>query len=150
MTNVKNIPGVNPVLMNHKIKYNKNQPVTRPVRYSLTWPDCLFRYLRWQKNGKHGLDIQGYVQEQPWRKACSECELARALAYHGWSMNIAIFSTWDLREQGRKFYVAIQLSGERKIGDPVNVFSQTMSLKVIRESFLPRMIPNIRYLFSDA
>ena len=38
---------------------------------------------------------------------CSSCELARALVNHGQSMNIAIFSTWDLREQGRrKSYVA--------------------------------------------
>ena len=34
------------------------------------------------------------------------CELARALVNHGRSMNIATFSTQDLREQGRKSYVA--------------------------------------------
>ena len=32
------------------------------------------------------------------------CELARALVNHGWSMNIATFSTQDLREQGHKSY----------------------------------------------
>ena len=38
-----------------------------------------------------------------WRKACSVCKLARALRVNrGRSMNIAMFSTRDLREQGRK------------------------------------------------
>ena len=31
----KNIPGVNLVVMNYKIRHNKNQPATRPARYSL-------------------------------------------------------------------------------------------------------------------
>ena len=64
-----------------------------------------------------------------------------------WSMNIATFPNWDLQEQGRKSYVASQLSGERRIGDPTNVFLWTTSMKVIHESFLPRTILNIRYLF---
>ena len=34
------------------------------------------------------------------------CELARALVNRGWSMNVATFSTQDMQEQGRKFYVA--------------------------------------------
>ena len=37
------------------------------------------------------------------------------------------------------------LSGERRISDSMNIFSQTMSMKVICESFLPWMIPNLRY-----
>ena len=45
----ENLPGVNPVVINYKIRHNKN----RLVRYSLAWPDCFFRYyLWWQKNGK--------------------------------------------------------------------------------------------------
>ena len=32
-----------------------------------------------------------------------------------------------------------------RIGDPANVFLRTTSMKVVRESFLPRTIPNIRY-----
>ena len=36
------------------------------------------------------------------RKACSVCELARALVNHGWSMIIAALSTRELREQGCK------------------------------------------------
>ena len=34
------------------------------------------------------------------------CEITRALVNHGWLMNIVAFSTWDLRQQGRKSYVA--------------------------------------------
>ena len=34
------------------------------------------------------------------------CEITRALVNRGWSMNIAAFSTRDLREQDRKSYVA--------------------------------------------
>ena len=34
------------------------------------------------------------------------CELARALVNRSWSLNIATFSTCDLREQGHKSYVA--------------------------------------------
>ena len=65
------------------------------------------------------------------------CELTRALVNRGRSMNIAIFSTWDLQEKCRKSYVASLILGEQRIGDLVNVFSRTMSVKVIRESFLP-------------
>ena len=39
-------------------------------------------------------------------KACSVCELARALVNRGRSMNNATFSTRDLRQQGHKSYVA--------------------------------------------
>ena len=37
---------------------------------------------------------------------CSVCEITRALVNCGRSMNIAAFSTQDLRQQGRKSYVA--------------------------------------------
>ena len=53
----KNILWVNPVVMNYKIKHNKNWP----VRYSLAWPDHFFHYyLWWHKTEKHGMDKQGY------------------------------------------------------------------------------------------
>ena len=45
--------------------------------------------------GSHGRRLAQYVSR-----------LARALVNRGQSMNIATFSTWDLREQGRKSYVA--------------------------------------------
>ena len=41
----KNIPGVNPVVMNYKIKHNKNWLATRSARYSLVWPKLLFPLL---------------------------------------------------------------------------------------------------------
>ena len=48
----ENLLGVNPVVMNYKIKLMKNRPATSPERYSLAWPDQFFRYLWWHKNGK--------------------------------------------------------------------------------------------------
>ena len=49
----ENPPGVNPVVMNYKIRHNKNRPATRPARYNLAWPDRFFHYyLWWQENGK--------------------------------------------------------------------------------------------------
>ena len=38
----------------------------------------------------------------------------------GQSINFVTFSTQDLREQGHKSYVAMQLLGEQRIGDPAN------------------------------
>ena len=38
MTNVKNVPRLNPVVMNCKIRYNKNRPAIRPARYNLARP----------------------------------------------------------------------------------------------------------------
>ena len=67
----------------------------------------------------------------------SVCKLTRALVNRGRSMNIATFSTRDLQEKCRKSYVASLISGEHRIYDLTNVFSQTTSMKVIRESFLP-------------
>ena len=55
---------------------------------------------------KHDLDVRGYMQGWPWRKACSVCELARALVNRSQLMNVATFSTRDLQEQGHKSYVA--------------------------------------------
>ena len=66
----------------------------------------------------------------------NECELTRALVNRGRSMNIATFSTWNLQEQCHKYYVASLISGKQRIGDLANVFSQTMSMKVIHKSFL--------------
>ena len=63
-------------------------------------------------------------------------ELARVLINRGQSMNIAIFSTRDLQEQCRKSYVA-SYQANQGIGDLVNVFSRTTSIKGIRERFLP-------------
>ena len=41
----ENLPGINPVVMNYKIRHNKNQPATRPARYSLVWPDRFFNII---------------------------------------------------------------------------------------------------------
>ena len=35
------LPGVNPVVMSYKIRHSKNQPATRPARYSVSWPDLI-------------------------------------------------------------------------------------------------------------
>ena len=66
MTNVflKKYFSVNPVVMNYKLRHNKNQP----ARYSLAWPDRFFHYYfvmaeKW-KNMVWTCD-PGYVQEQP-------------------------------------------------------------------------------------
>ena len=64
------------------------------------------------------------------------CELARVLVNRGRAMKIVTFSTWDLQEQCCKSYVASYQANEG-IGDLANIFSQTTSMKVIRESFLP-------------
>ena len=42
----ENLPGVNLVVMNHKIRHNKNRPVTRPARYNLVWPRALVNHSR--------------------------------------------------------------------------------------------------------
>ena len=36
----ENLPGVNPVVINYKIRHDKNRPAMRPARYSVTWPYC--------------------------------------------------------------------------------------------------------------
>ena len=43
------------------------------------------------------------------------CELARALVNRGWSIKIATFSTWDLREQYRKSYLASYRANEELV-----------------------------------
>ena len=128
----KNIPEVNPVVINYKITH-KNWPVTRAARYYLAQLDRFFRYyLQW-------------LQELPWRKACSVCELARALSQsrqvdeYCYLLNLRFPRTkWQILRS--------QLLGERRIGDPVNFSLRTTSMKVIHESFLPQTIPNIRYV----
>ena len=121
-----------PVVMNC---YNKN----RPARDSLVWPDHFFHYYicGGRKMEKHSLDMRGYMQGQPWRKACSVCELAKALVNRDRSMKIVIFSTRDLQEQCHKSYVANYRVNKKSVGDLADVFSQTTSMKVIRKSFLP-------------
>ena len=110
----ENLPEVSPVVMNYKMRHNKNWP----ARYSLMW------YLWWQNNGK---TRAGHVRLHA-RVAIEEalltvCELTRALVNHGRSMNIATFSTRDLQEQCRKSYVASLILGEQRIGDLANVSS---------------------------
>ena len=93
MTNVfltwKDIPGVNTVLMNYKIRHNKKyRPTMRPARYSVAWPDRFFcYYLWWQKNGKTWTEHARVAMEEG---------LLITLVNHSWLMNIAIFSTWNL------------------------------------------------------
>ena len=58
-------------------------------------------------------------------------------------MDIATFSTHDLREQGRKSYVASYRANEKLV--ITRMFSRELR-RVIREIFLPRTIPNIRYI----
>ena len=80
----ENLPGVNPVVMNYKIRHNKSRSTMRlamrPAKYSLAWPDCFFVIIcSGSKTDKHGLDMWGYVRGYLWRKACLLCGLARAL-----------------------------------------------------------------------
>ena len=53
----KNIPGVNPVAMNYKIRHNKNQP--RDVHGQTAF----YVFCGGRKIGKYGMDMQGYMQE---------------------------------------------------------------------------------------
>ena len=63
----KNIPGVNPVAMNYKIRHNKNQPC------DVCGQTAFFVFGGGRKTGKYGMDMQGYVQEEGGRKAtCME------------------------------------------------------------------------------
>ena len=123
----ENLPEVSPVVMNYKMRQNKN----RPARYSLVW------YLWWQKNGKtRSGNAMLHARVAMEQGLLSVCELIRALVNCGQSMNIATFSTREFQEQCRKSYVASLISSKQRIGDLVNVFSQTTSIKVICESFL--------------
>ena len=60
----ENLPGVNPVVMNYKIRHTKN----RSAKYSLAWPYRFFHYyLWWKKNGKRRsrhASTRGYMQGQ--------------------------------------------------------------------------------------
>ena len=40
----EHLVGVNLVVINYKIRDNKNLPVTRPARYSLMWPRALVNH----------------------------------------------------------------------------------------------------------
>ena len=72
----KNIP----VVINYKIRNNKNRPATRPARYSLAWPDRFSRYyLWWQKNGKTQSELARLHASVAMEKACLVYEIARAL-----------------------------------------------------------------------
>ena len=64
-------------------------------------------------------------------------------------MKIATFSTRYLQEQCRKSYVASYQVNKESVGDLTNILSRTTSMKVIRESFLLWMIPNIWYFFTN-
>ena len=123
----ENLSEVSPVVMNYKMRHNKN----RPARYSLVW------YLWWQKNGKtqsgHARLHARVAMEEG---LLSVCELIRAVVNRSQLMNIATFSTHDLQEQCCKSYVTSIISGKQEIGDLANIFSRTMSMKVIHESFL--------------
>ena len=58
----ENLLGVNPVVMNYKIRY-KNRPAMRPTRYGLASPGYFFRYYCGGRKTKiHGLDMRGYMQ----------------------------------------------------------------------------------------
>ena len=62
MTNVfltgfsENLPGINPVVTNYKIRHDKNQP----VRYSLAWLDRFSVIVCGDRNT--GLDVKGCVE----------------------------------------------------------------------------------------
>ena len=59
----ENLPGINPVVMNYKIRHNKNRPVMRPVRYGLVWPDHFSVIIcGGRKMVKQDLDMLGYMQ----------------------------------------------------------------------------------------
>ena len=59
-------------------------------------------YLWWQKDGKMWCEHVRYKGSHGERLAQLVCELARVLIISGQSMNIAAFTTQDLREQGHK------------------------------------------------
>ena len=56
----ENLPEVSPVVMNYKMRHNKNWP----ARYSIVWPDhfSVINICGGRKMEKHGLDMQDYVQ----------------------------------------------------------------------------------------
>ena len=84
----------------------QDQTKNQPERYSLAWSHCCLLILvmaeKWKNTSGH---TRLYVRVQPWRNACSVFQLARALVSHCRLINIATFSTQDLREQGYKYYV---------------------------------------------
>ena len=138
----ENLPGVNPLVMNYKTRLNKNQP----ARYSLAWPDrFLLLFVMAEKWKNTSGYTRLYVRVQPWRKACSVCELARALVSHCRSINIATFSTQDLREQGYQYYVGSYQANKKFVIPRMFSHELRTSIKGVCKSFLPWMIPNIWY-----
>ena len=130
------------MVMNYKIRHIKNWP----ERDSLVWPDHFVPLLifvvaeKWKTWSGHARLRARVAMEEGLLSVW--VILARALVNHSWSMKIiATFSTRDLQEQCCKSYVASYWANE--VCDLVNVFSQTTSMKVIHESFLPWTIPNV-------
>ena len=55
----ENLPGVNPVAMNYKMRHNKNWP----AKYSIVWPYHFSVIVcGGRKMEKYSLDMRGYVQ----------------------------------------------------------------------------------------
>ena len=115
------------------------------MRYSLAWPDCFFRYLWWQKNGKtrsiHARLCARVAMEEGLLSVWVSQTIGQSQLVDEYCclLNLGVVRT-------RLQILCSCLSGKRRIGDPVNVFSWTTSMKVIHESFLLRTIPNIRYV----
>ena len=59
----ENLLGVNLVVMNYKIRHNKNQPAMRPARYSLAWPRALVNH-SWSMN------IATFSTRDLWEQGC--------------------------------------------------------------------------------
>ena len=96
-------PGVNPVVINYKIRHNKNRQAMRPARYCLVWPDCfLCYYLWWEKNGKTWSGHERLCA----REGLLSVWVSQSMVNRGRPMNITTFSTQDLREQAHKSYEA--------------------------------------------
>ena len=140
----ENLQGFNPVMMNYKIRRNNNWPVTMPARYSLEQLDHFFHYyFWWQKMEKtvwsckatcqssHGGSLAQCVRQPEHWSIDKYCYLHNSGFARPWSQ-----------------ILCNQLSGKQSIGDPVNVFLQAMSMKVICKSFLPQTIPNIWYIIA--
>ena len=91
----------------------KHQLFYQP-HYSLAWPNCFFHYLWWQKNGK---TRSGHARLHA--RVAMEGGLLNVWVSHSvnhsQSMDIATFSTLDLREQGRKSYVASYRANEQLV-----------------------------------
>ena len=103
-----NLRGVNPVVMNYKMRHNKND---KAKRHSLAWPDCFFFYYLCMV-AENGKTRSGHVRL--WANiAMEECLHSVWVRQSiGQSMNIATFSTPDLWERCHKSYVASYRANE--------------------------------------